>query len=172
MEIAPYGEIARRQAARSSTVLAQSVASKWLQAATCGIREKQLAIAHMDRTPDKDQPAAQLMRAALAKQQSSLDAQRKVWRQLHPSEAELGMEDPFVEPVIGLESRSAQPPSDNLIPIGPHEQLEQCLKSWQPPWHDTHPIAYATFTSAWRGLPLTLLQNDRHRRFWPKPQPV
>ena len=76
MAIVPYIEVIQTQTARSSPVLAESVASKWFQGTLCSIREKELAVANMNRTPDKDQPAAQLMRAALAHQKALLDEQR------------------------------------------------------------------------------------------------
>jgi hypothetical protein len=85
MAIIPYDDVLQAQTARSSPVLAESVASKWFQSTLCSIREKELAVAHMDRTPDKDQLAAQLMRAALAKQKALLEEQRSAWRELHPS---------------------------------------------------------------------------------------
>jgi len=102
MAIIPYQEVARVQATRSSLALAEPIAAKWFQAALCGIREKELAIAHMDRSPDKDQPAAQLMRAALAHQQSLLDVQRDIWKKVHPHTADQGVDDPFLEPTIGV----------------------------------------------------------------------
>ena len=107
----------------------------------------------MDKTPDKDQPAAQLMRAALAKQKALLEEQRSAWRELHPSTVNHDMEDSVLEPTIGLESRSARIPSDNAVSIGPHVQLEQGLKEWHSPWHATHPNMFATFPTAWPGPP-------------------
>jgi uncharacterized membrane protein YfbV (UPF0208 family) len=86
MAIVPYSEVVRLQAERSSPVLTESVVSKWFQNTLCSIREKELAVAHMNRTPDKDRPAAQLMRAALAHQKTLLDEQRAVWRKLQPSD--------------------------------------------------------------------------------------
>ena len=65
MTIIPYDDVLQAQAARSSPVLAESVASKWFQNTLCSIREKELAVAHMNKTIDKDRPAAQLMRSAL-----------------------------------------------------------------------------------------------------------
>jgi hypothetical protein len=123
----------------------------------------------MDRTPDKGQPAAQLMRAALAKQKALQEEQRSAWRELHPSTMDHIMDESVLEPTIGLESRSARIPSDNAAPIGPHVQLEQGLKAWQPPWHATHPNIFATFPTAWPGLPTVLLQEQRHTSYWPRP---
>jgi hypothetical protein len=120
MAIIPYDDVLHAQTARSSPVLAESVASKWFQSTLCSIREKELAVAHMDRTPDKDRPAAQLMKAALAKQKALLEEQRSAWRELHPSTLDHAMDDSVLEPTIGLESRSARILSDNTASIGPH----------------------------------------------------
>ena len=79
------------------------------------------------------------------------------------------MVDSVLESTISLESRSARIPSDNAAPVGAHVQLEQGLKEWQPPWHATHPNVFATFPSAWPGLPKVLLQEQRHTSFWPRP---
>ncbi len=48
-------------------------------------------------------------------------------------------------------------------------QLEQGLREWQPPWHATHPNVFATFQTAWPGLPKVLLQEQRHPSYWPIP---
>jgi hypothetical protein len=95
--------------------------------------------------------------------------QRSAWRELHPSTLDHAMGDSVLEPTIGLESRSARIPSDTAALIGPHVQLEQGLKEWQPPWHETHPSMFATFPTAWPGVPKVLLQEQRHPSFWPKP---
>jgi hypothetical protein len=169
MTIIPYDDVLRAQTARSSSALAESVASKWFQSTLCSIREKELAVAHVDRTPDKDRPAAQLMKAALAKQKALLEEQRSAWRELHPSTVDHDMDDSVLEPTIGLESRSARTSSKDAASIGPHVQLEQGLKDWQPPWHATHPNMFATFPTAWPGLPTVLLHEQRHPSYWPSP---
>ncbi len=64
---------------------------------------------------------------------------------------------------LGL-PRTTQPLLDR-----PHVQLEQGLKGWQPPWHETHPNMFATFPTAWPGLPKVLLQEQRHSSHWPRP---
>ena len=169
MTIIPYDDVLQAQTARSSPVLAESVANKWFQNTLCSIREKELAVAHMDRTPDKDQPAAQLMRVALAEQKALLEEQRSAWRELHPLTVDRDIDDSVLEPNIGLESRSARILSDHAASIGPHVQLEQGLKEWRPPWHATHLNASATFPTAWPGLPKVLLQEQRHSSYWPSP---
>ena len=171
MAIVPYSEVILTQTARSSPVLAESAASKWFQNTLCSIREKELAVAHVNRTPDKDQPAAQLMRAALAHQKILLEEQRAIWRKLQPSEADFSVDDHVLEPVLGLESRSARALSDNVTPIGPHVQLEQGLKTWRPPWHATRPDVFATYPTAWQGLPTVLLRERSNASFWPRPPP-
>ena len=78
---------------------------------------------HMNRTPDKDMPAAQLMHAAqpaLTEQQTLLEEQRAVWRQRAPAAADRMTDDAYIEPTVGLESRSIRAPQDSAIPIGPH----------------------------------------------------
>ncbi len=130
LQTASTQAIIQTQTARSSPVLAESVASKWFQSTLCSIREKELAVAHMNRTPDKDQPAAQLMRAALAHQKALLEEQRSVWQKLHPSAVDHSMDDSVLEPAIGLESRSARTPSDNAAPtvLGHMCSLSKVLK--------------------------------------------
>ena len=106
MQIVPYTEVRRAQLERSTTPLNETGAHRWFAAMNCSIREKEHALRQAARTSDADMPAAQLLRAALVKQQTLLAEERQLWQQ---SNRLLAHEDEAsdMDRTLGLESRAA-----------------------------------------------------------------
>ena len=168
MQIVPYAEVRRAQLERSTAPLNETGAHRWFAAMNCSIREKEHALRQAARTSDADMPAAQLLRAALAKQQTRLAEERELW---HHSNRLLAPEDDAndIDRTLGLESRAAPDSGGATTPISPLMQLQQCLKHWMPPWEARRNRMNSTFPTAWSGVPTVLLSEQQESAAWPSP---